>query len=64
MFLACPKELHNVFVLAMMEMQEVGEWPEEKYLINSFTSHSAKSKIDTFSKITNCVKLKNKQPHS
>ena len=33
-------------------------------VINPFTSDSAKSKIDKFSKITNWVKLKNKQHHS
>ena len=30
----------------------------------SFTRDSARSKIDKFSKITNCVKLNNKQHHS
>ena len=32
-------------------------------LINPFIPNSAKSKIDKFSKITNCVKVKNKQHH-
>ena len=32
--------------------------------LNSFIPDSAKSKIDEFSKITNWVKLKNKQLHS
>ena len=32
--------------------------------MNQFAPDSAKSKIDTFSKITNWVKPKNKQHHS
>ena len=31
---------------------------------NSFNRDSAKYQIDKFSKVTNWVKLKNKQPHS
>ena len=37
---------------------------EVKRLISSFTPDSAKSQSDKFSKITNWIRLKNKQPHS